>query len=257
MKHVVRCVIVDDEPVAREGIAGYVAKLDWLECVGVFGDAMSLDKFLAERKGDVGTQSRRPVDIIFIDVEMPGMTGLDYISSVCTDAAVIVITAYSEYALRGYELNVTDYLLKPVSFPRFLKAVDKARDYCLAMDRLRGNAVTEEQSNMIFVKSDKIIHRVELSELNFVEGMENYVKLYMSDGVIVTRTPLKKFLGMLPERNFMQVHKSYVVNISRIRSMEGNLLRFDKDLSVPVSRNYKQKLFDKLTLPSSFGDSEC
>lgn len=255
MNNKLKCVIVDDEPVAREGIAGYVAKLDWLECVGLFEDAVSLDKFLTQKSAEC--QEGRAVDIIFIDIEMPEISGLDYISSIKTDAAVIVITAYGEHALRGYELNVTDYLLKPVSLPRFIKAADKARDYCEVMRRQRSDAqMQEEESDFIFVKSDKIIHRVEIDDILFVESMENYVKIFTCKGMIVTRTPLKNFLEMLPDRRFIQVHKSYVVNIGKIKSIEGNTIRFEKSLSVPVSRSFKQKLFDKFTLSHSFGSSK-
>ncbi len=248
MNRKLRCVIVDDEPIARYGIESYVRKFDWLECVGTFENAFELDRFLKETQcREIGAECN--VDIIFIDIEMPGITGMEYLGSVNTKAAVIVITAYEEYALKGYELNVTDYLLKPVSFARFLKAVNKAREYCMAMEQLsHSNNAENTDANAIFVKSDRIIHRLILDEIYFVEGMENYVKIHTHNGVVVTRASLKSVIAKLPEKSFMQVHKSYVVNFPKIESVEGNMLHFGNRESVPVSRSYKQKLFEKLTL---------
>lgn len=228
----IRCVIVDDEPIARHGLRSYVDKVEWLECVAMPDNAMALDTYLNDVKGT----DRRP-DLIFIDIEMPGVSGLDYLATHKVDAAVIVVTAYAQYAVRGYELNITDYLLKPVSLTRFMKAIEKARQFIAMRNGIK-------MPECLFIKSDRRIHRIEINDIEWLEALENYVIIHTSDQRIITRATLRSLMQSLPSDRFIQVHKSHVINILRMHSLEGNTLRMLSGGEVTVSRNMRITLTD-------------
>lgn len=240
------CVIIEDEPVARKGIAEYVSRIEWLKCIGTFEDALQFDNAIHTPSGD--TPPLPEPDFLFADIEMPGISGLDYLASTHISSAVILITAYESYALRGYELDITDYLLKPVPFSRFLKAVNKARAYKEALSAHSLPTANGTFHNSIFVKSDRVIHRITLSDILYAEGMENYVKIYTStQGMIISRTTMKSFHATLPTSTFMQVHKSFIVNISHIQSLDGNRLQLLDGSEIPVSKSFKTHLLTLLT----------
>lgn len=224
MNRPLRCVIVDDEPIARHGLRSYVDKTDWLECTAMPDSAAALDAYLTDTRG-----TPREPDIIFIDIEMPGLSGLDYLRTHRVDAAVIIVTAYEQYALTGYELNVTDYLLKPVSPARFLKAAEKARRF-ISMQR------GETPAEYLHVRAGHRMHRIAIDDIHYLESMENYVIIHLSDRKLVTRSTLRSLTGSLPHGRFIQVHKSYVINTARIDSMQGNILNMSCGESVTVSR---------------------
>lgn len=225
-----RCVIVDDEPIARHGLRSYADQVEWLECTAMPDNAMALDKYLNEVKG-----TDRSPDLIFIDIEMPGISGLDYLATHKVDAAVIVVTAYARHALRGYELNVTDYLLKPVSPARFMQAAEKARQF-IAMRQ--GLSVPQ----CIFIRSDRQLHRIEINDIERLEALENYVIIHTSGQRIVTRSTLRNLMQSLPSDRFVQVHKSHIINIHRIHSLERNTLRMLSGDEVSVSRSMRTTL---------------
>lgn len=229
MNRKIKCIIVDDEPLAREGLARYISRVDSLEATGECEDALQLDRKL---------KSGEHIDLIFLDIEMPLISGTDYIATLENPPMVILTTAYAQYALEGYELNVIDYLLKPISFPRFMKAVNKACEYF----NLKSSA---GERNFIFLRSDKKLHRVQFPEILYLEAVENYVKIITDNGVIITRTTLKNLLPELPARSFLQVHKSFVVNMDRVAYIEGNLLSLP-GATIQVSRSYKDALTDWL-----------
>lgn len=235
------CAIIEDEPVARKGIADYASRIEWLKCIGSFEDAIQYDNAihsLCDNKISIPEP-----DILLADIEMPGLSGLDYLASSHLNSAVILITAYESYALRGYELDITDYLLKPVSFSRFLKAVNKARAYKESLCIHSHPSLYDTFHDSIFVKSDRIIYRVTLADIIYVEGMENYVKIHTSThGMIVSRTTLKSFHASLPASIFMQVHKSFIVNISHIQCLDGNRLMLRDSSGIPVSKSFKNNL---------------
>lgn len=242
------CAIIEDEPVARKGIADYVSHIEWLKCIGTFEDAMQFDNAIHSPCGEA-TSIPEP-DILFADIEMPGISGLDYLATAGIKSAVILITAYESYALRGYELDITDYLLKPVPFSRFLKAVNKARAYKEAISAHTLASSSETLHDSIFVKSDRVIHRITISDILYAEGMENYVKIYTSThGMIISRTTMKSFHATLPPSMFMQVHKSFIVNINHIQSLDGNRLRLLDGSEIPVSKSFKDHLLTFLTTP--------
>lgn len=227
----VRCVVVDDEPLAREGLLRYIERIDWLEVVGECEDALGLDRCLRECA---------PVDLVFLDIEMPLMSGVDYLSTLERAPMVIFTTAYEQYALKAYELDVVDYLLKPISFARFLKGAVKAREL-LSLKR----GVADEGRDYIFLRSDKKYHRVNFAEICYLEAVENYVKVISDKSVILTRGTLKGLLAELPARSFVQIHKSVAVNLDRVEAVEGNMVVVPGAV-LQMSRGYREGMIGRL-----------
>ena len=217
-----KCIITDDEPIARKGLQNYVERIDFLELVGVCEDAIQLNNQLKSQQ----------VDLLFLDIEMPYMTGIELLNSLSNPPKVIITSAYAEYAIKGYDLEVSDYLLKPISFDRFLKAVNKVYDQLISSQ-------TPVVQDYLFVKTSLKLEKIRFNDMRFIEGVENYVAIYTSDGKIITHTTLRTILQKLPPERFVQVHKSYLVNIDKIDSIEGNLLGIGKN-KIPLSRTYKE-----------------
>ncbi|GET25998.1 LytTR family DNA-binding domain-containing protein [Prolixibacter sp. NT017] len=224
-----RCVITDDEPMARKGLQGYIEKLGFLELVATCQDAVQLGNVLKEQ----------PVDLIFLDIEMPYLSGVDFLSGIHHPPKVIIVSAYEQYALKGYELDVADYLLKPVSFERFLKAVNKV------YDQFEKENTDQLQSGSIFVKTSQKYEKVNFDDILFVEGMENYISIQTAENRLVAHSKLSAFIEKLPPRNFVQIHKSFVVNIDKVTSLEGNQLGIGS-YKLPVSRNYSAQIREML-----------
>ncbi len=225
-KPILTVAIVDDEQTARYGLRSYVNKTPSLRCVGEFHDAMSLENFLLRNKAP---------DIIFMDIQMPEISGLDLIASGNLESAIVLVTAYEQYAVKGYELNVCDYLLKPVSYKRFLQAIDKTSHYVCYRKGLM-------EEDIIFLRADRMIHRVRISEIVYLESLENYVKVVTQNEKLIIRSTLKELLVSLSERGIEQVHKSFAVNIRRIKTIEGNQILLDENHLIPVSKTYRKRL---------------
>lgn len=228
MTPTIKCIITDDEPMARKGLQGYIEKIDFLELAGVCEDAIQLNSLLKQQ----------PVDLLFLDIEMPYVTGIDFLKNTPNAPKVIFTTAYEQYAIKGYELDVLDYLLKPISFERFLKAANKAYDYF--------SSATTNAGNYLFIKTDNKLEKVNLQELLFVEAMENYVALYTADKKLVTHSTLKALQEKLPAGQFIQPHKSYVVNIQCIQSIEGNILHIGGKYQIPISKYQKEEIMERI-----------
>ena len=222
----IKCIVTDDEPIARKGLCGYIEKIDYLSLIGECEDALQLNSLL---------KIEQP-DLLFLDIEMPYLSGLDLLSSIQYPPKVIITSAYEKYALKGYELDVVDYLLKPVSFERFMKAVDKV--YHLLKKESGKNT-----SEYIFVKSDKQLKKIFLEDILFIESMENYVTIVTTSSKEVVYSTLKLFSESLPCDHFLQVHRSYVVNIKHIQSIEGNTLHI-ATCQIPVARNLRDQVFN-------------
>jgi DNA-binding LytR/AlgR family response regulator len=223
----IKCLITDDEPVAAKGMRGYVEKIDFLELVGVCESALQLNSVLKQQ----------PADLLFLDIEMPYMTGIEFLKSTAQPPKVIFTTAYEQYAMQGYELDVIDYLLKPVSFERFLKAANKAYDFFLSKQ--------SPGDDYMFVKTDNRLEKVLFDEILFVEAMENYVGLYVNDKKLITHATLKSIQEKLPAASFIQPHKSYLVNINCIQSIESNILHIQR-YQVPLSKYLKDEIMEKI-----------
>jgi DNA-binding LytR/AlgR family response regulator len=213
--------------VARKGLQGYIEKIDFLELVAVCADAIELNNVLKEQT----------VHLLFLDIEMPYVTGIDFLKNTVNPPKVIFTTAYEKYAIKGYELDVLDYLLKPVSFDRFLKAANKAFDHF--QTQLKSDAT------YIFIKTGDKLEKVNFEDILFAEAMENYVAIYANGKKMITHSTLKAVLENLPASQFIQPHKSYIVNIQAINSIEGNILHIDK-YQVPVSKYQKDEVMEKI-----------
>lgn len=224
----IKCIITDDEPVAREGLQSYVEKVDFLALTGVCEDAIQLNTFL---------KTEQP-DLLFLDIEMPYLSGLDLLATLSNPPKVIITSAYEQYALKGYELDVTDYLLKPISFERFLKAVNKVHDLLL-----KETAPAAEE--FLFVKSDKQMKKVFLKDILFIEGLENYICIYTASDKILVHSTMKNIYNSLPESDFIQTHRSFIVNIHHVSLIEGNILNIAGH-EIPVARNYRETVFTRI-----------
>jgi DNA-binding LytR/AlgR family response regulator len=219
----IKCVITDDEPIARKGLAGYIDKIDFLELSGVCEDAVQLNTLLKQQ----------PVDLLFLDIEMPYISGIEFLHHRQQAPKVIFTTAYEQYAIRGYELDILDYLLKPIPFERFLKAANKAWDFFQSR--------TPAADDHIFVKTDSKLEKVHFDEILLVEAMENYAGIYTAEKKLVTHATLKSIQERLPAASFIQPHKSYLVNIHAIDSIEANVLHIGR-YQVPISKYQKEEV---------------
>lgn len=237
-KPILSVVIVDDEPTARYGLRSYVNKIPSLKCIGEFQDVPSLERYMNHNPSP---------DIIFIDILMPEMSGLDFIATKTVDSAFIIVSAFEQYALKGFELNVCDYLLKPVSFKRFVQAVDKTTKYMYYRKGLI-------DGDFIFIRADRMIHRVRLSDIEYIESLENYVKIVTTSEKIVTRSTFKEFLEPLTSKGITQVHRSYAVNVARIKKIDGNQIITEDGNVIPQSKTYKDKLTSAMVI---YGGNRC
>jgi len=224
----IKCVITDDEPVARKGLQGYVEKIDFLELAGVCEGAISLNSLLQSMQ----------IDLVFLDIEMPQLRGTDFLKTLSNPPLVIFTTAYERYAVEGFELDVLDYLLKPISFERFLKAVNKARQYFDSNQHGSG-------SDYLYIKVNHKLEKVMIDEILFAEAMENYVAIYTPHQKMVTLATLKSLIEKLPDQKFIQPHKSYLVATDKINSIEGNIIHIGK-YQVPVSKYLKENVMEKI-----------
>ena len=222
----IKCIVTDDEPIARKGICSYMEKIDYLSLIGECEDALQLNILL---------KTEQP-DLLFLDIEMPYLSGLDLLSSIKNPPKVIITSAYEKYALKGYELDVVDYLLKPVTFERFVKAVDKVY-HIFEKDS------SKNTNEYVFVKSGKQLKKIFFEDILFVESMENYVNIFTISTKEVVYSTLKLLLESLPGDIFLQVHRSYIVNINHIQSIEGNILHV-ADCEIPIARKLREQVFN-------------
>ncbi|MFI5161266.1 MAG: LytR/AlgR family response regulator transcription factor [Sphingobacteriales bacterium] len=225
----ISCIITDDEPFARKGLQGYIEKIDFFDLKGSCEDAMQLSDML----------QKQPVDLLFLDIQMPHITGVEFLRAIRNPPKVIFTTAYQQYAIDGFELDVMDYLLKPIPYERFLKAAWKARDYFALKEQ------PESIAPYIFVKAAGKLEKITFSEILFIEGMENYVAIYTDSKKIVTHTTIKSLLEKLPTKQFIQTHKSYVVAIDKINTIEGNTLHV-QSYQVPVSKYLREEVLGQI-----------
>jgi two-component system LytT family response regulator len=224
----ISCIITDDEPFARKGLEGYVLKTGFFDLKAQCEDAMELGAVLMQQ----------PIDLLFLDIQMPHLTGVDFIKSLSNPPKVIFTTAFKEYATDGFDLDVLDYLLKPISFERFMKAAFKAKDFF----ELRNNSI---DADYLFVKSEGKLEKVVFDEVLYIKGMENYVEIHTLNKRIITHSTLKALADKLPQRKFLQTHKSYIVAHSKITSIEGNMLNIGKH-QVPISRQLREQVMHTL-----------
>jgi len=231
----IRCVIVDDEPLAREGLTNYVKEIDFLQLAAVCDNPVTLIKILEEQ----------PADLIFLDIQMPKMSGIDFLKLAKNPPMVIITTAYPTYALEGFQLNVLDYLLKPITFDRFFKAVTKAKEYYQLTHKPAANDPVAQPTDYFFIKCGNKYEKILFDDILYVEGMQNYVSIYTSRGKYITLLYIKNLEENLDPQQFIRVHKSYIVSIRKIEGIEGNEI-FMQQNRIPMSRNYREQVIKQV-----------
>lgn len=223
-------IIVDDEPLAQEVLETYVSKFPALNLIAKCSNAVEAFDVL----------NKNNIDLMFLDIQMPQISGIDFLKTLPNPPQVILTTAYSEYAMDGYELNVVDYLLKPISLDRFAKAVNKAVAKELQENEPSLPASTET-ADYIFVKADKKLIKIRFDQINYIEGLKDYVILHTPNGRVVTLQTMKSLEIKLPSDIFMRVHRSFIVNLANISIIEGNTVQIEKKI-IPIGKNYKDVL---------------
>ena len=232
----IRCLVVDDEPLALHIVEDYISKVPFLELVKATTNPIEALTLVQEGN----------VDLVFLDVQMPELTGIQFLKISNGKAKVILTTAYPEYALEGYDLDVVDYLLKPIAFDRFFKAVQKAQGIIQPSAKPIAAVETAPQndflSDFIFVKSEHKIQKVYLRDVLFIEGLKDYISIFTSGERIITLQNMKKMEDALPERHFVRVHKSYIVSLNKIDSIERSRIWIGEKI-IPVGDTYRDQFF--------------
>ncbi|KAA9346707.1 LytR/AlgR family response regulator transcription factor [Larkinella humicola] len=230
-----RCLIIDDEPLAHDVIRTYAEDVPFLEICGQCYRATEALDFL----------SRHPVDLIFLDIRMPRLTGLDLLKTLTRKPLVIITSAYEEYALESFDLDVSDYLLKPFRFDRFLKAVNRAlADFSRREPVLIPPSLVSPAPAQIYIRSDKKQVLVNLDEIYYLESLGNYVKVWRETGFLLTPRTLSSFENQLPADAFIRIHKSYLLNKPYVQFIEGHTIVLRNGKRLPVGKNYRQLVQD-------------
>lgn len=229
------CAIIDDEPLAVELMEGYVRKTPFLTLCGSFGSGSAAFDMLRDR----------PVDLLFCDIQMPGLSGMELSRMLPADTRVIFTTAFSRYAVEGFRVNAVDYLLKPISYADFLAAAQKALEW-FELKRRAGAPADDLRS--IFVKTEYRLRQIELERILYIEGLKDYVKIHVEDEPhpVLSLMSLKSLEEQLPADRFIRVHRSYIVQPAKIRTIERNSIVFGRE-RIPISENYRQAFFDFLS----------
>jgi DNA-binding LytR/AlgR family response regulator len=232
-----KCMIVDDEPLARDLIRGHIEKLENFEIVAECDNAMKA----------LGVLREKHVDLIFMDIQMPQITGIEFLKTIKHPPKVIITTAYREYALEGFELDVVDYLVKPITFERFLKSINKF--YQTFQDQVQvvtgASSDKTQDESFIYVKENKKVIKVYLNEIRYIEGLSEYVQIYTDKRKIITKTSMALMEEKLPSDNFLRIHKSYIVPVNKIEAFTANTVEINgKEL--PIGRNFKNAVLNSL-----------
>ena len=228
------CIIIDDEPLARKGLKEYIADVDFLDLTGEFDSPLKAMDLLSAKK----------VQLIFLDIQMPKITGLQFFGSLQQAPPVIFTTAYPQYALEGFELNALDYLVKPVSFERFLKASLKAKEYYELREQ-NGPPANVATADYLFIKADGKLVKILYSDILYVEALQNYVTIHTKEKKFITYLTFHAIEEFLPSALFIKTHKSYLVAISKIESIDGACIQIGS-CTIPISRNLKEEVMERL-----------
>ena len=224
-----RCLIVDDEPLSRQVLKGFVADHPDLELAGESKDALEAMSFLEKYE----------VDLLFLDINMPKLSGVNFYKSLQKKPEVIFTTAYSEFAVEGFELNAIDYLMKPIAFERFIKAIQKVKD------KLGQNSTSLPVQDYIMLKADKKMYRTPYEDILFCEALGDYVKVHLKDKVLIVTTTMKKLLAELPEQIFLRTHKSYIINKTKVEYIEGNQIKIGSQM-ISIGQSYRDVVLKAL-----------
>ncbi len=230
----IKCLVVDDEPLARAGIAEYVSKAGFTELVGVCKNAVEANNFLKESR----------VDLVFLDIQMPELSGIEWLKSLPEKPLVVLTTAYRQYAVDGFELDVLDYIVKPVSFERFFKACNKALKKLQHIEPIfnRYDENNNSEEEYFFIKDNNQIIKIQFQDILYIEGMKDYVTIHTFLKKYLALISLKKVEQKLPTSHFMRIHRSYIVAMNKITAIEGTQLKIGNDM-IPISRELQESVF--------------
>jgi two-component system LytT family response regulator len=231
----INCIAIDDEPLALSKLQDFICKVPDLKLIRTFDNAVEAVSWLQENR----------TDLIFLDIQMEQLTGIQFLEATGTTSRIIITSAYDQYAIKGFELNVTDYLLKPLSFHRFVKAVNKVMEYYST--RPDDQNKSSENGSFIFVKTEYRLERVDLNDILYIEGMKDYLRIICTGKKIMTLQSFSKIEEILPAKKFCRVHKSFIVAIDKIKSIERGVIII-ADQRIPVSNTYKENFFSKIKL---------
>jgi DNA-binding LytR/AlgR family response regulator len=229
------CIIVDDEPLARKAIQKLIDETENLESVGSFNGADTTREFLA----------KNTVDLVFLDIQMPGVNGIEFARTIPKNTLVVFTTAFHEFASESYEVDAIDYLIKPVKLERFQKSVDKAQTYCKLFHTEHTNSNIETiTDDYIFVRADRRMFKVNFSDILFIEGLKDYVIIYIENQKVITLMNIKTIHDLLPKSSFVRVSKSYIINANKIDSVDNNTVYIEKS-EIPIGNIYRDFFFSE------------
>jgi two-component system, LytTR family, response regulator len=233
----INCVIIDDEPLAREGLGNYMREVDFLNLCGIGENPLELLPMI----------DKQNIDLVFLDIQMPKMNGIEFLKILQKPPMIIITTAYPSYALEGFQLNVLDYLLKPITFERFFKAAAKARDYHrLVAKQASGETIgSTHEDDYFFVKCGSKYEKIVFEDILYIEGMQNYVTMHTVKGKYITMLSLKSLEEKLPGAGFIRVHKSFIAAVNKIDSIEPTELMMGVN-SIPISRGYREIVMERV-----------
>jgi DNA-binding LytR/AlgR family response regulator len=226
----IKCIIVEDETLAQQVIQNHLQKISSFELVGICSNVIEAKEAL----------EKNDVDLIFLDIQLPGMTGLNFLRTLDNPPLVVLTTAYAEYALESYEFNVIDYLLKPISFERFSKTVNKITEGRLFIQPPKEK---DDEHDHIFIKSNSKFFKVNFSEIIYIESMKDYLKIHTKEYKLVTHQTMNEMEKILPAKQFIRIHKSFIVALAHIKSIYGNSVEIG-NTTLPIGINYKEKVMN-------------
>ena len=229
----IKCVLIDDEPLAIKVLQNYFTNFTDFEVIGTFNNSLEALDFI----------NSTTVDAVFLDINMPMMTGFELISLIENKTKVIITTAFREFAAESYDLDVLDYLVKPIPLPRFIKCINKITTEYNLKNNIKVETVKGDSH--IFIKVDKKMMKINIEEILFVEGMKEYIKVVTSDKTYITHKSLTSLSEELPADRFLRIHKSYVIALNKVKSIEGNRIQI-QSYTIPIGRNYSKEVKNKI-----------
>ncbi len=235
MTKTISCIIVDDEPMAREILENHLKRIDSIQVKGSCKNAIEAFNLL----------NSEPIDLIFLDINMPEISGLSFAKSINKKIKIIFTTAYREYALDGFDLKAVDYLLKPISFERLFQSIHKFKNESLVFSQEHVKEFPSEKSDFFFVRSERKMIKINFSELDYIESLADYVKINSNDKVIITRETISSIEVKLPKKDFLRVHRSFIVSIKKIESFTQEFIEI-RNKAIPISRSYKNDVKHRL-----------
>ena len=230
-----RCIIVDDEAIAREVMENHLSKISSVEIAGSCKNAMEAFNIL----------QNRPIDLMFLDINMPEISGLSLARTVNKDVKIIFTTAYREYAVDGFDLKAVDYLLKPISFERLLQSIQKYLDEQHIITEKKASKIIPERNDFMFVRSERKMIKIIFHDIAFIESLSDYIKIHTVNEVVVTRETIANVEARLPQQTFLRVHRSFIVSLPHIDSFTCEYIEIDKHV-IPISRSYRKDVMEQL-----------